>query len=458
MSRTAIVLVLVLAAGCTVGPDYKRPPVATPDVYRGETGAPAATSIADEHWSQVFTDPTLQDLIKTALAQNDNVRLVAARILEAQARMGVTRADQFPAVTAGVDVLGQRPSVSLGFPSKNAAAITATASVAWEIDFWGRYRRATEAARAQLLATGWGRRAVLTTLVAQVADAYFGLRALDLELDLSQRTLTSRQESLRLAQIREQGGATSMLDVRQAEQLVYGATGEIATLQREIEQQENFISFLLGANPGPIARGLALTDEPHAPELPAGVPSTLLQRRPDIQESEQQIVAANAQIGVARAAYFPNISLTGTGGFESTALGALFTASNTIWNAALAATEPVFTAGRTRSQVEVATAQREEAIVAYQQTVREAFREVADALVGYRKLREFREQQALLVQSAEDARRLANIRYQGGATSYLEVLDAETRTFEAQLSLVGAQLNELAGFVELYRALGGGWQ
>ena len=456
--KRVIVCLAALATACTVGPNYKRPPVVTPEAYRGAGGAPASSSIADEHWNQVFTDSTLQRLITTALAQNDNVRLAAARILEAQARRGVTRADQFPAVTAGIDVLGERPSVALGFPSKNVAAIEAQASVAWEIDFWGKYRRATEAARAELLASEWGRRAVLTTLVSQVADAYFGLRALDLELDLSQQTLTSRRESLRLTQIREQGGATSLLDVRQAEQLVYGATGEIATLQREIEQQENFISFLLGDNPGPVPRGLALTDEPHAPDLPAGLPSALLERRPDIQEAEQQIVATNAQIGIARAAYFPDISLTGSGGFESTALTSLLTPANTIWSAAFAVTQPVLTAGRTRSQIAVATAQRQEAIVAYQQTVRQAFREVSDALVGYRKLREFREQQALLAASAQDARRLADIRYQGGATSYLEVLDADTRLFDAQLALVAAQDSELAGFVELYRALGGGWQ
>lgn len=456
--KRIVVFLTVLTAACTVGPNYKRPPVVAPDAYRGAAGVPAATSIADEHWNQVFTDPTLQQLISTALAHNDDVRLAAARILEAQARLGVTRADQFPTVTAGVDVLGERPSVALGFPSTNLAAVTAQGSVAWELDFWGKYRRATEAARAQLLASEWGRRAVLTTLVSQVADAYFGLRALDLELDLSQQTLTSRRESLRLTQIREQGGATSLLDVRQAEQLVYGATGEIATLQREIEQQENFISFLLGSNPGPVQRGFTLTDEPHAPELPAGLPSALLERRPDIRQAEQQVVSANAEIGVARAAYFPDISLTGSGGFESTALTTLFTATNSIWNAALAATQPVFNEGRTRSQVAVATAHREEAIVTYQQTVREAFREVSDALVGYRKLREFREQQALLVASAQDARRLADVRYQGGATSYLEVLDADTRLFDAQLALVDAQLSELAGFVELYRALGGGWQ
>ncbi|HWF84666.1 MAG TPA: efflux transporter outer membrane subunit, partial [Vicinamibacterales bacterium] len=325
-------------------------------------------------------------------------------------------------------------------------------------DFWGKYRRATEAARAQLVASEWGRRAVVTTMVSQLSTAYFGLRALDLELDISRRTLDSRQQSLQLTQTRERGGATSLVDVRQAEQLVYSARGEIVTLEREIEQQENFINVLLGQNPGPIARGRALTDQPHAPDVPAGLPSALIERRPDIQEAEQQLVAANAEIGVAKAAYFPQIPLTGSGGFESTALSALFAATNVVWTAGAAATQPIFTAGRTRSQVAVSEARRAEATIVYQQTIRRAFQEVSSALVGYRKLREFREQQALLLDAAQDARRLAEIRYEGGATSYLELLDADTRLFDAQLGLAQAQLGEISALVEIYRALGGGWQ
>jgi multidrug efflux system outer membrane protein len=343
-------------------------------------------------------------------------------------------------------------------PSTNVVAFQTQAAVAWELDFWGKFRRATEAARAQLVASEWGRRAVVTTLVSQVANAYFGLRALDLEAEISRRTLASRQESLRLTQVRERGGVTSLIDVRQAEQLVYGAAGEIAALEREIAQQENFLSVLLGQNPGPIDRGLDLTDEPQPPAVPAGLPSTLLTRRPDIQQSEQQLVAANAQIGVARAAYFPSIPLTASGGFESTALSALFAGSNAVWTAAVGATVPVFTAGRTRSQVALAQARYDEAVVSYQQTIRQAFREVADSLVGYSKTREFLQQQALLRDSAQDARRLAQIRYEGGAASYLEVLDAETRLFVAELGLTEAQLGELSALVEIYRALGGGWQ
>jgi multidrug efflux system outer membrane protein len=457
-----IVALLVVATGCVVGPNYKRPVTSEPDAFRDApplaAGADANGSVADQAWWQIFSDDALQSLVRTALEQNHDVRIAAARILQAQAQLGITRADRFPTVSAGVNVLGERPASALGFPAKNIGAIVVQGSVGWELDFWGKYQRATEAARAELLASEWARRAVLTTLVSQVAGGYFGLRALDLELDISRRTLASRQESLRLTQVREQGGATSLVDVRQAEQLVYGAAAEIATLEREIAQQENFISFLLGNNPGPIERGLALTEQPHAPEVPPGLPSALLTRRPDIQRAEQDVIAANAQIGVARAAYFPQISLTGSGGFESTALAALFTGTNAIWSAAIGATQPIFTAGRTRSQVALAEARRDEAVISYQQTIRQAFREVADALVGYRKLGEFREQETHLFAAAQDARRLAQIRYEGGATSYLELLDAETRVFDADLDLVQAQLGELTGLVEIYRALGGGWQ
>jgi multidrug efflux system outer membrane protein len=420
--------------------------------------AAASSSLADERWSQLFEDEALQALIRTALEHNDDVRMAAARILEAQAQLGITRANQFPSVSAGIDVLGDRPSVAVGFPSTNVGAIEVQGSAAWELDFWGKFRRATESARAQLLAAEWGRRAVLGTLVSQVSSAYFGLRALDLELDISRRTLESRQQSLQLAQVRERGGVTSLIDVRQAEQLVYGSTGEIATLEREVAQQENYLSVLAGNNPGPIARGRALTDQPNPAGVPAGLPSALIERRPDIQRAEQELVAANAQVGVARAAYFPQIALTGSGGFESTALTALLTGTNIIWTAAAAATQPIFTAGRTRSQVAVAEARRNEAVIAYQQTIRQAFREVSDGLVGYRKLRDFREQQALLFAAAQDARRLAEIRYEGGATSYLEVLDADTRLFEAELGLAQAELSARSALVEIYRALGGGWQ
>jgi multidrug efflux system outer membrane protein len=430
-----------------------------PSAYRGETGAPAneTQSLGDEKWWEVFGDPTLQSLIRTALQHNVDVQVAAARILEAQAQLGITRADQFPNVNGGASVFGQR-SAALFFPSFTIGAMEVQATSAWDLDFWGKYRRATEAARAQLLSNEWAQRAVVTSLVSQVAAAYFNLRALDSELDISKRTLESRQESLRLTQVREQGGVTTLLDVRQAEQLVYTAGSEIATLEREIEQQENFISVLLGNDPGPIPRGRSLTDQPQPAGVPAGLPSTLLERRADIQQAEQDLVAANARIGVARAAYFPSITLTGSAGVESTALSTLVSTSAGIWTAAATLTQPLFTAGRTRSQVALAEARREELVATYQQAIREGFREVSDALVGYRKSREFREQQALLLTAAQDARRLSNVRYQGGATSYLEVLDADTRLFNAELGLADAQLRELTSMVDIYRALGGGWQ
>jgi len=462
ISGTAIAMVTIAtlagAAGCTVGPNYKRPPVTAPDTFRGTPVGPpsAAPSIADARWSQLFQDQPLQTLITTALAENFDLRIAASRILQAQALYRVTRADQFPTVNGEAQGQGQRGTVIAGQSLPTTGSAQLGVSLSWELDFWGKYRRASEAARAEILATEWGRRAVLTSLVSQVAAAYFDLRALDLELEIASRTLSSRQESLQLTHVRESGGVTSLVDVRQAEQLVHSASGEIVDLQRQIEQQENFISVLLGRYPEAIPRGRALTDQAHAPELPAGLPSALLDRRPDIQQAEQLIVAANAQIGVAKAAYFPQISLTASGGVASSALSTLFT--NGAWATAVGVVQPIFTAGRTRAQVAFAKARTDEAALVYQQTIHQAFREVSDALVGYRRSQEFRATQEQLLQSAQDARRLADIRYQGGASSYLEVLDSDTRLFAAELGLVEAQRDELAAFVEIYRALGGGWQ
>jgi multidrug efflux system outer membrane protein len=329
------------------------------------------------------------------------------------------------------------------------------AGLSWELDFWGKYRRATEAARAEIAASEWGRRAIITGLVSEVTSRYYALRSLDLELEISERTLASRLESLRLTDIRERGGVTPLVDVRQAEQLVHTARGQIADARRQIEQSENALSVLLGQNPGPIARGRPLIEQPLTPTVPAGLPSSLLERRPDILQAEQGLVAANARVGAAKAAYFPQISLTAAGGVASTALSNLFTAGTWAVGASLA--QPIFNAGRIKSQVALAEAERQERELVYQQTIRQAFREVSDALVGYRRFRELRESQQLVVVAAQDARRLADLRYQGGATSYLEVLDSDTRLFVAELGLVQAQLAEHNAFVEIYRALGGGW-
>ncbi len=458
----ALSLIMLLASGCAVGPNYKRPSVTVPGTYRGaipqEATQPAAESFGDQKWWEVFQDPQLQDLIHTALQQNYDVRIAATRILQAQAQVGITRADQLPTISGGVEAVNQRSARSKFFPAFETSSNQVDLSLAWELDFWGKYRRATESARANLLATQWARQAVVSTLVSDVAAAYFQLRELDLELEISRRTLASRRDSLQLTQTLASGGATSMLDVRQAEQLVFTAAETIPDLERRIEQQENFLSILLGNNPGPITRGTKLTEQPHAPEIPVGLPSSLLERRPDIRQAEAQLIAANAQIGVAKAAYFPQITLTASGGYQSSALTSLFTGPAGLWNFGGSLVQPIFTGGRIRSNVKFTEARQQEAALIYQQAIQQAFRGVSDALVEYRKDREFREQQEQLTFSAQDAARLSETRYRGGATSYLEVLTNETNYFDAELGLAQAQLNELLGLVSIYRNLGGGWQ
>ena len=458
----ALSLVMLLLSGCAVGPNYRRPTVNVPGTYRGampqEAAQPAVESLGDQKWWEVFQDRELQDLIHTALQQNYDVRIAATRILQAQAQVGITRADQLPTLNAGAQTVDQRSPRTKFFPAYETSAHQVDLSLAWELDFWGKYRRATESARANLLATEWAREAVISTLVSDVAAAYFQLRELDLELEISRRTLASRRDSLQLTQTLASGGATSMLDVRQAEQLVFTAAETIPDLERRIEQQENFISTLLGDNPGPIARGTKLTEQPHAPEIPAGLPSSLLERRPDIRQAEAQLIAANAQIGVAKAAYFPQINLTASGGYQSSALTSLFTGPAGLWSFGGSLVQPIFTGGRIRSNVKFTEARQQEAELVYQQSIQQAFRGVSDALVEYRKDREFREQQEQLAFSAEDAARLSETRYRGGATSYLEVLTNETNYFDAELGLAQARLNELLGLVRIYRNLGGGWQ
>jgi multidrug efflux system outer membrane protein len=458
----AFSLAMILSSGCAVGPNYKRPSVSVPDTYRGVTPQeeqhPAAESLGDQKWWELFQDQQLQDLIHTALRQNYDVWIAAARILEAQAQVGITRADGLPTINAGAQSVDQRSARSKLFHEYGTSAHQVDLSLAWELDFWGKYRRANESARASLLASQWAREAVISTLVSDVAAAYFQLRELDLQLEISRRTLASRQNSLQLTQVLAKGGATSMLDVRQAEQLVFTASETIPDLERRIEQQENLISTLLGNNPGLIARGTKLTDQPHSPDIPAGLPSSLLERRPDIRQAEAQLMAANAQIGVAKAAYFPQITLTADGGFQSSALTSLFTGPAGLWSFGGSLVQPVFAGGRIRSGVRFSEARQQETLLIYEQTIQQAFRGVSDALVEYRKDREFREQQQQLALSAQEAAHLSEMRYRGGATSYLEVLTNETNYFDAELGLAQAQLNELLGLVSIYRNLGGGWQ
>jgi multidrug efflux system outer membrane protein len=458
----ALSLITFLLSGCAVGPNYKRPSVNVPGMYRGaippKATQPVAKSLGDQKWWEVFEDQQLQDLIHTALQQNYDVRIAATRILQAQAQVGITRADQLPTINAGAQTVDQRSPRTKFFPAYETSAHQVDLSLAWELDFWGKYRRANESARATLLATQWAREAVISTLVSDVAAAYFQLRELDLQLEISRRTLASRQNSLQLTQVLAKGGGTSMLDVRQAEQLVFTAAETIPDLERRIEQQENLISTLLGNNPGPIARGTKLTDQPHSPDIPAGIPSSLLERRPDVRQAEAQLIAANAQIGVAKAAYFPQISLTASSGFQSSALTSLFTGPAGLWSFGGSLAQPIFAGGRIRSGVRLSEARQQETLLIYQQTIQQAFRGVSDALVEYRKDREFREQQQQLALSAQDAAQLSEMRYRGGATSYLEVLTNETNYFDAELGLAQAQLNELLGLVSIYRNLGGGWQ
>ena len=452
-----LALVALLAGACRHQVPALRP-VAVVPATMPEATLLDAPSIGDAQWAAVFRDEALQGLIRTALERNDSLQVAAARVLEAQAALGVVRADEQPQVSAGASGLSQRTSTAFGFPSRQANVMQLQGSAAWELDFWHRLRDATDAARAQLLATGWAERAVRVTVVQQVADAYFRLRAYDDSLEIATRTLATRRESLRLTQIREQGGATSMVDVRQAEQLVSSASLEIVNLRKAMALEEHLLSVLVGGLPGPITRGQPLSEQPHPDEIPAGLPSALLERRPDIQQAEALLVAADAQLAAARTLFFPRITLTGTGGLQSAALTALFSGGAGIWSAVAAGTVPVFTAGRTRAQIAAASARRDAAAAGYQQAIHQAFREAADALVAYRSARDLRLEQARLLAAARDSRRLADLRYQGGATSYLEVLDADTRLFAAELGASQARLGELSSLVSVYRALGGGWQ
>jgi multidrug efflux system outer membrane protein len=445
MKRTAllgIVAALVLMTGCLMGPKYKRPTVDVPQEYRAPAPEQAAqaSSLGNEQWWQVYQDPVLTQLIHTAIAQNYDVRIAAARVLEAQARVGITRANQLPSANVGANVFSeQNAKVTNLFPAYQVNAGELNLSVIWNLDFWGKYRRQTEAARAQLLATEWGQRAVISSLVANVATAYFQLRALDSELEISNRTLASRQQSLKLTQFLESHGGASGLDVSQAEQLVYTASETIPDLERQIQQQENVLSVLLGENP-------------------QAIPAEILERRRDVRQAEENVVAANAQIGVAKAAFFPNLSLTGLGGLESNALHQFITAPSETWYAAFNVSQPVFQGGALRSQLRLSRANWQETVFSYQQTVQNAFEQVSNSVVASQKDREFREQQELLTQAAQQTDQLSEVLYKNGGASYLQVLTSETNYFSAELNLVQAQLNERLALVQLYQSLGGGWQ
>jgi outer membrane protein, multidrug efflux system len=448
-----------LLPACNVGPNYERPKALTAASYRGQSVEPAraAASLADQRWWELFEDDTLRGLIRTALERNYDVRIAAARLLEAEAQLGATRADQLPTVSAQLAARDGR-LVAGSRSSQPFATTSAELGVSWEIDFWGKFRHASEAARADVLATEWGRRAAVQSLIAQVASSYFVLRALDQQLSLASSATETRRESLRLTIRREQSGAGSLLDVRQAEELVQLADGERIALARQVEQQENLLSTLLGFEPGPVTRGQTLAAQKLPPAVPAGLPSALLERRPDIQSAEQQLVSATAQVGVARAQRLPSLTLTGSGGVVSGALLALFTSPAIILNAAGSLVQPIFDGGRLSAQENAADARAQQAVLTYQSTVLQALREVSDALVGFQRNRELLVSRDALLEASRQALSLAELRYQGGSSSYLEVLDANTRQLDAEFARVRARLDALLSYVDVYRALGGGWQ
>jgi outer membrane protein, multidrug efflux system len=463
-----ITLVSALLIGCrTVGPNYNRPTINPPDVFRGasdQTATADPASLADLKWFEVFKDDALQELIGTALEQNYDLRDAVARVDAARANLGIKRADQVPTLTASTDVTTVRTSTSGSFPfpqgfeQRRTFASVALNFLSFEADIWGRLRRATEAAQADLLATEENRKAVITTLVGDVASAYFNLIELDMELEIAKRTLVTREESLRLIRNRHQKGLATLLDVRQGEQLVRTAEQVIPKIEQQTEQTENQISLLLGQNPGAIKRGRSLTDQEQPPTVPAGLPSALLERRPDIRTAEQTLIAANAIIGVAKAAYYPRISLTGLLGSQSSQLTSLFTGATGVWQFVPQVTQPIFTGGRLRSNVELTTAQKELALIQYERIIQTAFREVSDALVQYQKVREIRGKQESLVTTLQDRSRLSYLRYRGGVDTLLNALDADRDLFDAELGLAQTRRDELLTLVHLYRALGGGWQ
>jgi outer membrane protein, multidrug efflux system len=462
-------LLILMMAACNVGPNYKRPATSTPQTFRGalapDIAPPDPVSIADEKWPAVFEDPVLQQLVTEALKNNLDLRVAAQRVLEAQAQAGIVRSQQFPTINGGASYTALQIPSSLAGNNSNGTPNNSffnggglTASAAWNLDFWGLYRRQTEAARAELLASQWAQRATRVTLVQDVAQAYFQLRSLDAQLEITRSTIKARQDSLQLTQSLEKYGAGSLADTRQAEELLHAAQANLPELRRQIAVQENTISILLGHNPEDIHRGLDVASQPHPQQVATGVPSRLLERRPDIQRAEATLIAANARIGVAKAQFFPQISLTSLGGSASSQLQSMFAGKNAYWYAAGSLSEPIFDAGRLRSNYHLSQAQEQEMLLDYQKTILNALKDVSDSLVGYKETRERREQQAALVVSAADAVRLARLRYSGGNTSYLEVLTTDTDLYDAQLQLAQSQEQEAASLVQLYAALGGGWQ
>ncbi len=454
--RSAFLVVLPLLAvfACKVGPNYNRPAVPVPGEYRGAAPQPTGEDFAEMKWWSVFHDEVLQGLIKEGLTNNYNIRIAATRVLQANANLGITRSNQFPSVNGTVSVQNERNNFFPGAPTFQSAAL----QMSYILDFWGQFRRATEAARANLLATEYAQNVVRITLISSVATNYFQLRQFDSQLDFAKRTVEADKEILRINTIKFKGRESSIQDVYQAELLVQQAEAQVISLQQSIEQSENQISILLGRNPGPIARGLNLVEQPHLPEVPTGLPSAILQRRPDVRQAEETLVAANANVGVAKAAFFPQISLTGAFGAQSTSLASFLDGPATFWAVGGQAVQPLFQGGRIRSSYRLAWAQRDEAELAYKQTVQQAFGDISNSLVGYHQSRQFRIKLQEQAGTYKQAANLANVRFQGGVTAFLEVLITEQQYFTSELALAQAWFTEMQTYVQLYQALGGGWQ
>lgn len=453
----SVLLAASLAAGCAVGPNYKRPEVATPDRFYGQAQAAEAKSLTDLPWFEVFKDPVLKSLVDEALANGYDARTAYYRVDEARARYGIAKADFWPQVGYDAGYNYRRLPESLDASGNPRNFITATVGVSWEIDLWGRVRRLNEAGLASYLATEEARQSVLLTLASDVAVAYFELLELDSELEIAKRTTAAFQDTYDLFNRKLEGGAASALETARAEAALASTAAQIPDLERRIVEKENQLNLLLGRPPQPIPRGAALADQAMAPEVPAGLPSALLERRPDVRQAEQELRAANAGVGVAVADFFPTISLTGLLGGASGDLTDLFGKDKT-WSIGAGLLGPIFQGGRLKRQKEVAVAQWEQAKVAYEKTVTSAFGDVSTALTARQKLALVKAQQERSVAAYQEAVKISNVRYLSGFSSYFEVIDAQQQLFPAENALARARRDELNAIVSLYKALGGGWQ